>query len=310
MTIGNCVIQCIEFAESNMPGGVQHITDGAREEWYLANKKGSSVENMIENLAYNGDVNKLYEAIGKAMSKLEGIPKNKAGRKGNQTFKYAPYHVLRTALLGVLGPEGVSWIQPMHTDHGKHAHTLIVSGHGASVISTIHFEAKTFDKEGNAEPEDPQEVGRVSTYMRRYQLQSFFGLEGDRDFDDDETSSEKKTVNTPNMVPRSNVPDSAGQKVVEKVDKGEVESKPSEIQTEAVKPEPVVSTLPKMDVKSANAKIYDCMKQLKWSMTDFAKYCEEKQDQLGEFHGPAKMTVDQKNMVINLLVTEKGCAPF
>lgn len=302
------VEQCIEFSEHNMLGGMQHVTDGAREEWKLANnKEKNNMDNMIEYLATVGDANKLYEAIGKAMSNLEGIPKSANGQKGHQKFKYAPYHVLRTALLKVLSQHQVSWIQPMHTDKGKYAHTLIVSGHGSSVVSTIHFECDN----------DPQEIGRVSTYMRRYQLQAFFGLEGDRDFDDDETSTKKEVVKYESVSVRNTVADSTGSKPVEAGNKESSGTKQDETTTKVNTTEngtttKVVSTLPNLDVKSANAKIYDCMKQLGWAMTDFGKYCEElsSQGRMGEFHGPAKMTVDQKNLVINLLVTEKGCAPF
>lgn len=245
----------------------------------------------VPNVKFVGDPTKLLEAIGKASEKFLAVPKSSDGQIGTQRFKYAPYHMVMRCVRPALAEQGVTITQPLSTNDGKAVSTLMVSGHGAIIMSIFEFTGKyeKLTKDGRSF-EDPQEFGKNSTYYRRYQLQSFFGLEGDKDADDPDTDVEP-------VVAKAKV---------------EPKSQPVRVQeapTNGVKAEPVAAQEVKAtakDVRSVNSKLSDAMKQLNWKMTDMDEFAAS----VG-FQTPAiKLPDAQKSDLFNKLVEQKGVAPF
>lgn len=243
---------------------------------------------FIENMSFVGNPVKLIEHVGKAMATVEGISKSATGQKGHQKFKYAPYHVIRSAILKPLTDNGVAWIQPFHSVDGKPTTTLIVSGHEAMIVCTLSFNGD----------DDPQELGRVHTYMRRYQIQSFFGLEGDKDFEDGNTENETKAVSG-----KPTVQSNTGKETSSAKDSVTVK-------TEPVKE--VKQTEEKKSTLSINDKLMGAMKQLNWTMGHIGEFCtrEENKEHFVGFTSAAKLTSDQKVKLYELLVEKQGVAPF
>lgn len=142
------------------------------------------------SLVINGDVQqvcKLLEAVGKARLKFKGLARDTEGQAGNNTFKYMPLGTLVKAVEEALTSEGVGFLQPMHSVNAETCCiTTILSGFDSSIVSEVIFDRpRGFkDKYDNANfQKDCQEFGRVSTYQRRYALQSILVLEGDSDAD-------------------------------------------------------------------------------------------------------------------------------
>lgn len=263
-------------------------------------------ETNTNNVVFYGEpasVFALYQAIGKAQSEFKDIPKNKAGQFGNQKFDYAPYHVIRKCILPALTENGVAIMQPTHTEGEKVAVTLIVSGHGAAISSTIVFDKNQtgtdrFTKEVKF---DVQLFGREHTYWRRYQLQSFFCLEGDKDADDPSEA-----------VPNEPKPEASKRVATEKA----AERKADAVVAEAKKPDNAGkasverTAVNSGDSRSINEKLMDAKKQLKWEMSDFDAFCHENITSFPGFISALKMTSEEKLTLYNLLVETKGVAPY
>ena len=237
---------------------------------------------------------KLFEEIGKARLEFYDIPKNKSGQKGNQKFKYAPYGVIFNCIKEGLAKHGISIIQPMHQlEDGTDCVTLIVSGHGGMITATHSFE-------GN---KDPQEFGKVSTYHRRYALQSFFCLEGDKDADDPPdyeppTTSDRRTAPVAKEESKAPQPNTSE-------DGSKAESKEITVEKKEVSKAKVE------DTRSVAQRLNDAMKQLKWGLSDFNNFMQEHKE---HFENPnksvTKIPSTEKEKLYWLLVEHKGVAPF
>ncbi len=268
----------------------------------------SDEENKLANdgnIKYYGqpeDMFKLYQAIGKAQSEFLPLPKKQAGQYGNQKFDYAPYHVIRKCILPALTANGVSVMQPTHSENGQVAVTLIVSGHGAAINSTILFEKNQtgqdrFTKEVKF---DVQLFGREHTYWRRYQLQSFFCLEGDKDADDLVEDVPTETKHQASKPAAARAPAESKANVVVAAP-----TKPVDVAAPGAKGQTVTEKL-SSDTRSVNQKLTDAMKALKWSMDDFSKLINDNLDRFPGYLGDVlKMTSDEKNTLYSILV-EKG----
>lgn len=245
----------------------------------------------IPNVKFVGEPTKLLEAIGKASEKFLPVPKSADGQIGTQRFKYAPYHMVMRCIRPELQNQGVTITQPLSTSEGKAVSTLLVSGHGAIIISIFEFTGKyeRITKDGRT-VEDPQEFGKNSTYYRRYQLQSFFGLEGDKDADDPDVEAEAHVAKAP-------VEQKPKQERVQTVATDSSQTKPvTEVQ----------KSVEKADLRSVNAKLTDAMKQLGWDMLKMNDFSGS----LG-FEGPAiRLSDNDKLTLFNKLVELKGVVPF
>lgn len=252
-------------------------------------------ENYLQNVSVQGNPVALFGAIGEASVNFLPLGKNSAGQKGHQKFKYAPLHEVVASIKPALAAQKVSFMQLFHTMGEKQAISLIVSGHEAYVVSTFLFDME----------KDPQEFGKISTYYRRYQLQAFFCLEGDKDLDEGESNgnteiksqvvSRKPDVSSdtkPVVVSEKNPPKVAAEKAPTK-EEPKVESKPAN-----------------GDTRSIGQKLIDAKKQLNWEMSDFNAFCKEHESEFPGFVAAEKLDAKGKQKLFDLLVKEKNVIPF
>lgn len=237
-------------------------------------------------LNFQGDTAKLFEAVGKAMHKMRPLPRTATGKlTKDHTFKYAPLRKVVECIKDDLHTEGVSFMQALHTDGNNCAVTLIVGGHGASVTSTFCFPSSN----------DPKKFGADSTYYRRYQLTSFFGLEGDPDADDfEDPVSEVKEVPVEKVVAKREEPATVTEPV-----KGSDKPRDSNI---SVKKTQVPS--------SVNDALIGAMKQLGWSMDDMNAFCREFPQHFPNFVKATALSEVGKATLLTLLGEHKKVAPF
>jgi hypothetical protein len=240
---------------------------------------------MDNCLNVSGDASKLFDAIGKASKKFQPLPKNKPGQYGNQKFDYAPYHTIRKCILNHLLDEGVTFIQPIHSEGTSCAVTLIVSGHGSLIQTTLKFEMNS----------KPQDFGKESTYYRRYQLQSFFCLEGDKDADDlEDPISEVKEIPVEKVVAKREEPATVNEPV-----KGSDKPRDSNIPSK------------KTEVpKSVNDALIGAMKQLNWEMPKMNDYCRSKPELFPNFVKATALSETGKATLLVTLAKEFDLAPF
>jgi hypothetical protein len=256
-----------------------------------------------DNLFLMGDPNKLYEAIGKASANFDDIPKKQPGRIGNQPFLYASYHVIRKCILKHLSDQGVTMMQPMHTVGDKAAVSLIVSGHGASITSRMVFPLN----------ENVQIFGKESTYFRRYQLQAFFCLEGDKDADDPDDAVETPakvvktngTVSKPANKPAVQTDNSVGESGKNNVIKSDIVAAATKIEATQVE-----SKSESQPVRSPNDNLMNAKAQLGWSFDQFGEYCKKNAEHFPDFVDITKMKNPEKVKLHQMLVKEFSLAPF
>ncbi len=135
---------------------------------------------IIQSLRYSGSVGDLRTALAKASLEFESIHKDKKGQKGHQTFKYAPMHKLVEATRPALARHGIWVEQHLHSDtEGPWTLTMVVSLGDQSIISEFSLVPE----------EDSQELGKQTTYLRRYQYNCFFQLDAVDDADNDEEAT-------------------------------------------------------------------------------------------------------------------------
>lgn len=236
---------------------------------------------------------KLYDAIGAASVEFPPLPRTATGQVGkDRKFKYAPYHKVVQCIKRPLAEKGVSFIQPIHTEQdGKVSVTLIVTGHGAAIESTLVFKQDS----------DPKVLGADITYHKRYQLTSFFGLEGDPDADDFEDDViERKAVVVEKPVAAKPAEADKAEVVASKPEAAKVESKT----------EPSAEAAMKADKRPIGEKLTDAMKQLVWKMKDFDAFCKEHREEFPDFVSAARLPPEKQQRLYELLVLHKGVVPL
>lgn len=254
----------------------------------------------------DGDATKMLDGIAKAMAAFPAMPKTAQGQTGHQKFKYTPYRKVVQCIKPSLAENGIGWTQSLHTENGNAALTLLVFGHGAAMRSTLEF------------PRNPdiKVFGAEVTYNKRYQLTSFFGLEGDPDADDFEDDVvETKTATKPEVITEKKSETAI-------VGNGTVvqDSKPSnqtngkqETKTVtdpvSVQPKEPKRTVQK-DTRSIGEKLTDAMKQLNWSMVDFDSFCRDNENHFPGFTSASKLPAEQKLKLHSLLIEKSMISPF
>ena len=253
---------------------------------------------MTDSLVFQeqepGAITKLYGALGVAMANFPDLPRTATGQVGkDRKFQYAPYHKVVRCIKPSLAAEGLMFIQPIHTEEdGIASITLIVTGHGAAISSTLKFKKN----------DDVKLFGADCTYHKRYQLTSFFGLEGDPDADDFDDSVVESSTKVSKPVPVKSEPAKAAPaKSVETKDEGQAKDAAT-----ATDSSPKVQE----DTRPISAKLTDAMKQLVWKMEDFDKFCKENSEEFPGFVSAAKLPPEGKQKLYDLLVAKKGVAPF
>ena len=114
-------------------------------------------------------MNKLNQKIDAVREKVGKIAKDKE----NPYFKskYFDVNSLLDVLLPALKEEGLSLIQPLSNIGGKPSIRTIVSDGNEEIVSEVPL----------PENQDPQKMGSIITYFRRYALQSLFCLQAEDD---------------------------------------------------------------------------------------------------------------------------------
>lgn len=117
---------------------------------------------------------KLFLAVAKARPKFKDVLKDVTGQIGHVSFKYANLAQIVAAAEEALAEFEVAVMQfIVDAPEGRNAVMTIFAGHGAEIHSTLTF----------ARPPDVKELGKTTTYMRRYAYQAGFALDGDLDAD-------------------------------------------------------------------------------------------------------------------------------
>lgn len=253
-----------------------------------------------------GALSQLYAAIGLATVAFPDLPRTATGQVGkDRKFKYAPYHKVVKCIRVPLATQGVTFMQPLHTEvDGKVSVTLLVTGFGALIASTLKF----------TQDEDPKIFGANATYYKRYQLTNFFGLEGDPDaddFDDVDVATQAAISKTIQSKPGTAAPTKVEAVVTaneQNVAKAEV-AKPAEERPAKVE-ETVNAKAIAKDTRSIGDKLTDAMKQLNWKMPDFDTFCKEYPEDFPGYISASKLPADGKIKLYEMLVLKRGVAPW
>lgn len=137
-----------------------------------------------DGLEFHGDIDALFTKLAEATPQFGDVTKTKAGQIGHQHFKYATLAMLREATSGALSKCGISCPQFIidTPDPGLQQVVTMLIGHGGRAISRMTYQR----------PGDPAEMGKVSTYMRRYTLTAILGVDGGEDMDNPPKKEEAK----------------------------------------------------------------------------------------------------------------------
>lgn len=266
-------------------------------------------EDKLPSLSYQesqpGNLVNLYDAIGKASAAFPDLPRTATGMISKERkFQYAPYHKVVRCIKPCLSENGVGFVQPIHTEtEGTVSITLLVFGHGGTIASTLKFKQNT----------DPKVFGADCTYHKRYQLTSFFGLEGDPDADDFEDSVVERKVEVAKVVQtQSKGTDDSKNVSLETKQETAVtngKAKDSDNPPAQTNTNSATSEVQK-DTRPISAKLTDAMKQLVWKMEDFDKFCKEHTSEFPGFISASKLAPEGKQKLFDMLVLHKGVSPF
>ncbi len=274
----------------------------------------SIMNNELETLSIEGDATALFAALALAQKGFLPVAKSAEGQVGKGRFKYADYNTLTKCVRPSLTEQGIALIQPLHSRDGLAVTTTIIAGHGAIIKSSLAFEADP----------NPQEFGRHHTYYRRYQLQAILGLAGDDDADEPpmagaqfsepakaepkpapkaKASAEPKTVAAAPSTPALPAP-ANGQQTLSTAQPSSAAQAPATVA-------PTNKPLAKANesVKTLNERLEAGMKELKWKMENVIAFYKEHVDPAG-FEKAANLTVDQKSLLLDKMVSIKGIVPF
>jgi hypothetical protein len=142
---------------------------------------------------------------------------------------------------------------------------------------------------------DPKKFGADSTYYRRYQLTSFFGLEGDPDADDfEDPVSEVKEIPVEKVVAKADGPRAVTEpkQPSDNVGSRDIPSKKTEVP------------------KSINDALIGAMKQLDWDMDNMNAFCREFPQHFPNFVKATALSEVGKATLLTLLGEHKKVAPF
>lgn len=250
---------------------------------------------------------KLYEALYKVRAELPALPKTATGYVGKREIQYAPYRKVWDCIKTAVAKHGITVLQPLHSEDAETASiTLIIAGHGAAIHSRLSFKRHA----------DIKEFGAEVTYNKRYQLTSFFCLEGDPDADDYDVAESSNSNPVREVVPdsaqlqkRANEPTprhSGGPN-----GNGKSSSEPAS-SGDAVSPAPKAAkdTAKASAPRSIGDRLTDVKQQLGWELSDFEDFCKKFPEDFPNFVSVIKLPAPQKEKLLELVVKHTGAAPF
>lgn len=133
----------------------------------------------------------LYAALAKAQSEFPPISRDKEVEVtmksgGKYKFKYAPLDAIFAAVRPVLQENGLAVAQPLtSTEDGRPALRTVLLHSGGGILEGV-LPIKT-------DGLDPQALGSLVTYVRRYALTSMLGIATEDD-DDARSATAKRTA--------------------------------------------------------------------------------------------------------------------
>lgn len=131
----------------------------------------------------------LVVAIAQARVEFADLEKSAQGMIGKRTFNYAPLGDMVRVTEKALAAHGVGFVMPIRTEGDRVYCELIVQGHGGCFRTGMDAKIPTSEDKGRGgfKLEDTwiQELGRITTYLRRYLFNSFWGLDTVEDKDSD-----------------------------------------------------------------------------------------------------------------------------
>lgn len=130
-------------------------------------------------------------SIAKALNKAQGESKDLQKDKQGYGYKYAKLESILSMLRPIIVKHGLSVIQTNGNDGNLiTVTTRILHESGEWIEDTGGVEYQPLNKMNNA-----QSVGSIITYLRRYQISSFFNITSDEDVDGKEDAKQTKKPN-------------------------------------------------------------------------------------------------------------------
>lgn len=130
---------------------------------------------------------KLMAAIAAARLEFGAVVRDRTGQYGNQRFPYATLGSLTEATGRALAKQGVTVMNiftTSPTDPQKHRLTTWVMGHGATIEACLDFLPREAREDGKGGGEFIKELGKLQTYLIRYQYRALFTLDSEPDADE------------------------------------------------------------------------------------------------------------------------------
>jgi hypothetical protein len=141
----------------------------------------------------NGDEQDAEKALNTALAKAQGefppIPRERTVRiktqgGGTYSYSYAPLDVILAAVRPVLARHGLSLIQRLDDENGRPAiRTEIRHAEGGKISASFLIGDR---------PPNPQQLGSLLTYLRRYTIQAMLGIAPEED-DDGQAAAKTRT---------------------------------------------------------------------------------------------------------------------
>ena len=129
----------------------------------------------------------LMSAMAAARTEFSPVVRDRIGQYGNQRFPYATLGSLTDATAKPLAKHGVvvcNIFTTCPTDPSKHRLTTWVMGHGASIEVCLDFAPREAREDGKGGGEFIKELGKLQTYLIRYQYRALFTLDSEPDADE------------------------------------------------------------------------------------------------------------------------------
>jgi ERF superfamily len=117
----------------------------------------------------------LAAALAAAQGEFPSIPRNKEVKTGSYSFSYAPLDTILAACRPVLAKHQLALVQLLeHNGNGPAIRTELRHASGGVIGASFPLPG---------DPQSPQQLGSLLTYMRRYAISALLGIAGDEDDD-------------------------------------------------------------------------------------------------------------------------------
>lgn len=135
------------------------------------------------------EIGSLAKALAKARNEFGHIEKIaevavRLNSGGQYKFKYAPLEEIFKKIIPALSKNGLSFFQTIKTEGGNQIITKVIHESGQWIETSLPY---------SNHPPDPQKLGGLITYMKRYAICMTFGIQADDDNDANDVSEQTKS---------------------------------------------------------------------------------------------------------------------